>query len=46
MPDSWELAQGLDPNDAGDTWGDINDNGWSNIEEYLSELAGDFRREN
>lgn len=45
MPDKWELAHGLDPNDAGDTWGDINDNGWSNIEEYLSELAGDFRQE-
>lgn len=46
MPDAWELARGLDPNDAADTWSDINDNGWSNIEEYLSELAGDFRREN
>ena len=45
MPDEWELAHGLDPNDAGDTWGDINGNGWSNIEEYLSDLAGDFRRE-
>ncbi|MEM9104861.1 MAG: hypothetical protein AAGC96_04330 [Pseudomonadota bacterium] len=45
MPDAWELARGLDPNDAADTWGDINGNGWSNIEEYLSELAGDFREE-
>ncbi|MEP3274892.1 MAG: hypothetical protein ABJN26_04580 [Stappiaceae bacterium] len=41
MPDSWETANGLNPADPKDAWTDNNNNGWSNIEDYLSGLAGD-----
>ena len=42
MPDAWEEARdGLDPSDPSDAWQDRNGDGWSNIEEYLSYLAGD-----
>ena len=42
MPNAWEEARmGLDPNDPADTWQDRDADGWSNIEEYLSYLAGD-----
>tara|TARA_A100001391_G_scaffold188957_2_gene159982 strand:+ start:59742 stop:61211 length:1470 start_codon:yes stop_codon:yes gene_type:complete len=42
MPDAWEEAhEGLDPHDPSDTWQDRDNNGWSNLEEYLSHLAGD-----
>ena len=42
MPDAWEEAhEGLDPRDPSDTWQDRDNDGWSNIEEYLSHLAGD-----
>ncbi|WP_338240854.1 pectate lyase family protein [Aurantiacibacter hainanensis] len=42
MPDAWEEArEGLDPGDPSDTWQDRDSDGWSNIEEYLSYLAGD-----
>ncbi|MEN7538025.1 pectate lyase family protein [Aurantiacibacter flavus] len=42
MPDEWEEAhEGLDPNDPSDAWQDRDDDGWSNLEEYLSHLAGD-----
>ncbi|MFC7621259.1 fibronectin type III domain-containing protein [Microlunatus sp. GCM10028923] len=39
MPDGWETARGLDPNDASDRNGDDNGNGYPNLEEYLNELA-------
>lgn len=39
MPDSWETARGLDPNAAEDRNGDDNGNGYTNLEEYLNELA-------
>lgn len=41
MPDAWETAQGFNPNDATDRNGDKNSNGYTNLEEYLNELAGD-----
>ncbi|MCM8732165.1 polysaccharide lyase family 1 protein [Hephaestia sp. GCM10023244] len=40
MPDAWERARGLDPVRA-DGAADRDRDGWSNLEEYLSELAGD-----
>lgn len=39
MPDDWETARGLDPDDAADRNGDDNGNGYTNLEEYLNELA-------
>lgn len=40
MPDSWELARGLDPQVADDK-GDDDSDGYTNIEEYLSCLVGE-----
>ncbi|MBD2871913.1 FIMAH domain-containing protein [Paenibacillus arenilitoris] len=39
MPDAWELAAGLNPADPADRNGDANGNGYTNLEEYLNELA-------
>lgn len=39
MPDEWELANGLNPADPEDRNGDTNGNGYTNLEEYLNELA-------
>lgn len=39
MPDEWELARGLDPNDAGDTNGDYCGGGYTNIEYYINDLT-------
>ncbi len=36
MPDEWEVEQGLDINDPSDGNLDSNENGYSNIEEYLN----------
>jgi hypothetical protein len=45
MPDDWETKHaGLDPRDRSDVWSDRDKDGWSNIEEYLSALAGDQAR--
>ena len=38
MPDEWELAVCLNPNDAGDRNGDRDGDGYTNLEEYLNWL--------
>lgn len=38
MPDEWELAMGLDPGDPADGSGDLDGDGYTNVEEYLHEL--------
>jgi hypothetical protein len=40
MPDAWETAHGLDPKNPRDGAA-IAANGYSNVENYLNELAGD-----
>jgi hypothetical protein len=40
MPDSWETAHGLNPSSAADG-PQISPNGYTNLENYLNELAGD-----
>jgi hypothetical protein len=39
MPDAWETAHGLDPKSASDGNGDSDGDGYTNVEEYLNELA-------
>ncbi|MGN0621078.1 MAG: carbohydrate-binding protein, partial [Porcipelethomonas sp.] len=41
MPDEWELARGLNPNDASDTNGDYCGQGYTNIEYYINDLTAD-----
>jgi pectate lyase len=41
MPDSWEAERGLDPGDPADGNQDADGDGYSNIEEYLHQLASD-----
>jgi pectate lyase len=36
MPDSWEIARGLNPNGAADANRDRNGDGYTNIEEYIN----------
>lgn len=38
MPDEWELRHGLDPSDAADAAGDLNGDGYTNIEGFLNRL--------
>jgi hypothetical protein len=40
MSDAWETAHGLDPASAADGPA-VAPNGYSNVENYLNELAGD-----
>jgi large repetitive protein len=40
IPDAWELAHGLDPHNARDGAA-LAANGYTNVEHYLNELAGD-----
>jgi pectate lyase len=39
MPDDWELEMGLDPGDASDGNDDLDEDGYTNIEEYLHSLS-------
>ncbi len=39
MPDFWEMAQGLNSEDASDRNGDRNHDGYTNLEEYLNSLC-------
>ena len=39
MPDDWELEMGLDPKNASDGNGDPDEDGYTNIEEYLHSLS-------
>ncbi len=41
MPDAWEKQHGFNPNNANDRNGDADNDGYTNLEEYLNELAGD-----
>jgi len=41
MPDAWERSRGLDPENPDDANGDLDGDGYTNIEDYLSELARD-----
>ncbi len=41
ISDAWETAHGLNPNNAADGNADRNNDGWTNLEEFLSEMAGD-----
>jgi len=43
MPDEWERQMGLDPQDASDGHGDLDDDGYTNIEEYLHSLSSQGR---
>ncbi len=40
MADDWERAMGLDPRDPSDRNGDLDGDGYTNVEEYLHELSG------
>lgn len=39
MPDFWESAVGLNPNDSSDATGDFDGSGYTNIEKYINDLA-------
>jgi pectate lyase len=41
MPDSWESSHGLNASDASDRNGDKDSDGYTNLEDYLNDLAGD-----
>ena len=41
MPDTWERNKNLDPQNPDDRNDDANGDGYTNLEEYLAELAGD-----
>ncbi len=38
MPDAWELANALDPNDPADRNGDLDGDGYTNLEHYVNSL--------
>ncbi len=39
MPGQWESARGLDPNDPADRNGDYDNDGYTNLEEYLNDTG-------
>ena len=38
MPDDWEVKHGLDPHNPADAAGDLNGDGYTNIEDFLNGL--------
>jgi hypothetical protein len=42
MPDEWEKAHGLDPNNPADGNDDLNGDGYTNLEKYLNSLVGEY----
>lgn len=42
MPDDWENDHGLNPGDPSDRNGDLDGDGYTNLEEYLNGLVEDF----
>jgi hypothetical protein len=38
MPDEWEVKNGLNPNDPADANGDLNGDGYTNIEKYINAI--------
>ena len=38
LPDSWETAHGLNPNDVSDAVGDLNGDGYTHIEDFINGL--------
>lgn len=42
IPDDWEKAHGLNPNDPSDGNGDLNRDGYTNLEKYLNSLVGEY----
>jgi len=39
LPDAWEKKHGLDPADPSDASGDLDCDGYTNVEEWLNELV-------
>ena len=39
MPDDWETANGLNPNDPSDANGDCTGDGYTNIEKYINGIS-------
>jgi hypothetical protein len=44
IPDAWELAHGLNPNDSADGARAAQPNGYTHLEDYLNSLVPDFPR--
>ena len=42
MPNEWELRYGLNPDDSSDGNEDANGDGYTNLEHYLAQLAGEL----
>jgi len=42
IPDDWEKAHNLNPNDASDANKDSNGDGYTNLEKYLNSLVGEY----
>jgi hypothetical protein len=42
IPDDWEKAHGLNPNDPSDANADLNGDGYTNLEKYLNSLIGEY----
>ncbi|MCW9705282.1 hypothetical protein [Fodinibius salsisoli] len=45
MPDAWEEKYGLDPNDPSDANGDINGDGYTNIEMYINGINPETKKD-